>query len=258
MSQRQRLNKIIKLLEVQKDGAAVSELSNILKVSEATIRRDLNTLESKGYARRTHGGAVIKEHLPPEPPVLQRIRTNQLEKQKIGAFAASLVEDGETIYIGTGTTALEVAKNLLDRQSLKIVTNSLLVINEIVKKKHTGIKLISLGGIFRYSEQSFIGYIVEQGIKELHPRKTFIGSRAISLSNGLTSDYLPEVSTDRAIFASSIEVIVVADHTKFGTTSTAHVVPLTQVSKFITDDGLNKNIYNQFSENGIKILFPNI
>lgn len=224
-----------KILEMLADNASVrvSELSKSLGVSEATVRRDLDSLHEMGRIQRVHGGALPAEKAAPEPPVVLRAHENSDEKRRIGKAAADLVKDGETVFLGTGTTILEVARNLANRRNLTIVTNSLSVINALAQAE--GITLIATGGLYRPSELSFIGHITDLALNELRPQKVMMGIRAISLIDGLTNDYLPEVSTDRVIIQSAPEVILVADHTKFGKVSTAFVASLTSIHKIITD-----------------------
>jgi DeoR/GlpR family transcriptional regulator of sugar metabolism len=212
MLNQERQQKILE--QVRKAGAVrVSQLSEGLSVSEATIRRDLDMLHESGFLQRTHGGAVVANLASPEPPVIQRMTENILAKERIGKAAAKLVRDGETIFIGSGTTAREVARNLSDRRNLTVITNSLLVMNTLSQTENNAV--IALGGLLRRKELSFIGYLTEQMLRELHPQKVFMGIYAVSLRFGLSNDDLSEVATDRVIIASASEVILLADHTKF-------------------------------------------
>jgi DeoR/GlpR family transcriptional regulator of sugar metabolism len=246
-----RDQKILQILQ-RNTRARVSELSEWLKVSEATIRRDLGRLYELGQVQRIHGGAILAERAAPEQPVVQRMEEQAEEKRRIGQAAAELVEEGETIFIGSGTTALEVARHLVGRKDITVITNAFTVIDVLSQEK--GISLISLGGFLRRSELSFIGHIAEQGLQELRPQKVFMGIRAASLADGLTSDYLPEVSTDRVIIHSAQEVILVADHSKFGKVSTALVAPVTAVQKLVTDDQTPQQIIAGIRELGIEVL----
>src|SRR4051794_28712198 len=109
--------------------ATVGELSQYFKVSEPTIRRDLDKLVSTGKVRRAHGGAIALEKAAPEPPVIQRMQESAEEKSRIGLAAAQLVKDGETIFLGSGTTTLEVARHLVDKKNLTVITNALTIAN---------------------------------------------------------------------------------------------------------------------------------
>jgi DeoR/GlpR family transcriptional regulator of sugar metabolism len=230
----------------------VSDLSKTFNVSEATIRRDLGRLQKSGKIMRFHGGAFYHEPAKPEPPIIERAMEQSEEKKKISSAAADLIEDGETVFIGSGTTTEILASNLKGRQNITVITNSLLVVNQLVDE--TDIVLVQVGGNLRRTERSFIGYLAEQAIKEMRPSKVFIGIRSISLTEGLTSDYLPEVSTDRIIINSAPEVILLADYTKFGKVSTAFVCSLGEISKIITDTSTPSSIIAELKKGGIVVI----
>jgi DeoR family transcriptional regulator of aga operon len=232
--------------------ATVAELSERFDVSEATIRRDLEKLDSEGEIQRAHGGAVAVERAAPEPPVVHRMVENEEEKRRIGRAAAQLVQDGDIIFLGSGTTTLEVARNLDDKKNLTVITNALNVVNQLAGKQN--ITVIVTGGLFRHSELSLIGHITEQALRELCANKVIMGIRAISIEEGLTNDYLPETMTDRAIIQFAPEVILVADHSKFGKASTALVAPITSLQKIVTDAGISPQIVADLRARGIEVI----
>lgn len=247
----ERDRRILEILH-KSSRVRVAELSAWLGVSEATIRRDLDKLHELGKVRRIHGGAISVERAAPEPPVLQRAGENAEEKSRIGRAAAALIQDGETVFIGSGTTTLEVARNLLGRTGLTVITNAFTIVDVLAQAEN--LSLISVGGLLRRSELSFIGHITEQALRELRPQKVIMGIRAISLVEGLTNDYLPEVSTDRVIIQSAPEVILVADHTKFDKVSTALVAPITAIHKLVTDDKVPPQSIELLREKGIEVI----
>ena len=223
-----------------------------LGVSEATVRRDLDRLQQQGWLQRTHGGAVLVARAAPEPPVLHRTGENADEKRRIGKAAAALIQDGDTVFIGSGTATLEVAKHLVGRERITVITNAFTVTNTLAQEE--GITVLSTGGFVRSSELSFIGYIAEQALQELRPQKVIMGIRAISLTDRLTNDYVPEVSTDRVIIRSAPEVILVADYSKFGKVSTAFVAPVTAIHKIVTDSRTPSEILGQLRRMGIEVI----
>ncbi len=238
----ERQHRILQILE-KAPGVRVSELSSSLGVSEATIRRDLDHLHDTGLIQRIHGGAVLTVRAAPEAPVLQRSADHSEEKRRIGKLATSLILEGDSVFIGSGSTTLEVARNLIGRRNLTVITNALTVVNTL--HQEDGIAVVLTGGVLRSSELSFIGYLTEQALHELRPQKVIMGIRSINLSEGLTNDYLPEVSTDRVIIQSAPEVILVADHSKFGKTSTALVAPINAVSMLVTDSGIDSAVLSE-------------
>jgi len=241
------------LERVKRQGSlSVAEIVEQFSISEATARRDLETLASEGKLQRVHGGALSLHQAPPEPPILQRENWQREEKQRIGQAVAGLIGDGETVFLGSGTTVLEVARNLKKRNNLTVISNSLPVLDTLSGQPE--ITLISLGGILRKSELSFIGHITEQSIRDLHADKVIIGIHAISLEHGLTNDYLPETMTDRAILQMGQKVVVAADHTKFGMVSTSRVAPVEIVHTIVTDTQVPQEFIESLRAKNIEVI----
>ena len=242
----------IRILIDNEQRITVSQICEIFNVSEATARRDLETLSEQGKVQRVHGGAIKVQHAPPEKPFLERSTVQAEEKKRIGVAAAELIHDGDTVFLGSGTTVFEIAKNLHSKQNLTIITNSLLVIQELSVDED--ITIISIGGILRKSEHSFIGHISEQTLKELRADKVIMGIRAISLDQGLTNDYLPETMTDRAIMSMGNKLIIVADHTKCERVSTVFVAPLKGVDILITNKETSEAFLQSVRERGVEVI----
>lgn len=247
----ERQREILRLIR-ERRRATVAELSERFGVSPATVRRDLDVLEGEGVIRRSHGGAVVAERAAPEPPIIQRMMENEEEKRRIGQAAAKLIQDGETIFLGSGTTTFEVARHLVGKKNLTVITNALNIVNLLAEQPD--ITVVVTGGLLRHSELSMIGHITEQTLKELRANKVIMGMRAISVQEGLTSDYLPETMTDRAIIQSASEVILVADHSKFGKVSTVLVAPVTAVHRIVTDSAAPADIVAELRKLGIEVI----
>lgn len=161
-----RQNQILDLL-ARNQRITIAELCNKFSISEATARRDLSSLAEIGKLQRVHGGAISLTQAPPEPPILLRENEQQNEKKRIGIAAAALVKDGETVFLGSGTTVLEAACSLRQHTGLTIITNSLPVLNTLSGVPE--LSIIALGGEFRSSELSFIGHITEQSLARSMP-----------------------------------------------------------------------------------------
>ncbi|HVN14530.1 MAG TPA: DeoR/GlpR family DNA-binding transcription regulator [Anaerolineales bacterium] len=247
----ERQKQILSLLTKQ-GSLSVAEIVEQFSVSEATARRDLETLASEGKLQRVHGGAIAVEKAPPELPILERASEETDEKVRIGRATAGLIADKETVFLGSGTTVLEVAKNLRDRKNLTVITNSLPVLNTLAGIKE--ITVISLGGMLRDSELSFIGHITEQALAEVRVDKVVMGTRGISLEHGLTNDYLQETLTDRAILKIGREVIIVADHTKVNRVSTVLLAPLEVMNIFVTDSLTEKKFIQSLKKQNINVI----
>ena len=247
----ERQNQILSLLTRQQ-RLSVAEIVEQFAISEATARRDLESLASQGKARRVHGGVMAVEQAPPELPILERESEQLDEKIRIACATAGLVSDKETVFLGSGSTVLEVARHLRNRHNLTVITNSLSVLNTLVGIK--GITVISLGGMLRDSELSFIGHITEQALAEVRADKVIMGTRGVSLEHGLTNDYLQETLTDRAIMKIGRTVIIVADHTKVNRVATALLAPLDSVHTFVTDAKADKKFIQALKKNGIQVI----
>jgi len=234
------------------ERATITEICEEFLVSPATVRRDLEALELSGHLRRFHGGALAVKSAPPEPPFATRSAMQEAEKQRIGQATAALIENGETLFLGSGTTVLEVARNLRQHRGLSIVTNSLLVMNMLAQVPE--MTLVALGGILRSSEQSFIGHLTELTLSELHVNKVILGIRAIDLEAGITNDYLGETQTDRKILSIGREVILVADHTKCERVANVLLAPLSVIHTFVTDTQTPPEFTTALQEQGIRVL----
>ena len=230
----------------------VAEICRRFGVSEATARRDLEALAEAGRIQRVRGGAIPVRTALPEPPLLVRMHTHQDLKQRIGRAAAGLVRPGESVFIGSGTTALEVARHLVGVPGVTVITNSLPVLNLLAAEKN--ITVIGLGGMLRSEELSFIGSITERALAEVRAEKVFIGIRGISLEHGLTNEYLPEVLADRAILKVGRQVVVVADHTKLGVVAPVFVAPLEAVHTVVTDADAPSEFVEALRERGMQVL----
>lgn len=241
----------IRRLVEEKGQISVAQLNQILEVSEATIRRDLEQLAAQGWVRRTHGGAVRVEPAPVEPPIKQRLAKNAKEKQSIGRLAASLIRDGETVFLGSGSTVQAMVPHLLQLSNLTIITNSLPIINQIARNNT---ELIVIGGMFRASEQSMVGHVAEQAVREFRADHTFMGIHGIDFERGLTSDFLPEAVTDRAILGIAPHCVIVADYSKFNRVSSVFLAPVAAANTVVTDDKTPSSTISELRNAGIEVL----
>lgn len=247
----ERQKQILSLLSKQ-GRLSVAEIVEQFSVSEATARRDLESLATEGKVQRVHGGAIAVEEAPPELPILEREIEQADEKVRIGRVTAELIADNESVFLGSGTTVLEVAKKLRDRKNLTVITNSLPVLNTLAGLKE--ITVISLGGQLRDSELSFIGHLTEQALAEVRVDKVIMGTRGISLEHGLTNDYLQETLTDRAILKIGREVIIIADHTKVNRVSIVLLAPLDAVHTFVTNEQADEKFIQSLKKQDIKVI----
>ena len=251
LSNVERQERMLRFVE-QRQRVTIADICDQFGVSVATARRDLEVLAERSSVRRVHGGALAIHRAPPELPALQRAGEQADEKRRIGQAAAGLVADGETVFLSSGTTTLEVARSLRRQRRMTVITNSLLALNELADTPD--ITLVGLGGLLRRSEMSFIGHITEQALAEVRADKVIIGIRAIDAEQGLTNDFLPETMTDRAIMRIAREVIVVADHSKCGRVSAAFVAPLSAMRTLVTDSGTPPEFVDALTAQGIRVV----
>jgi DeoR family transcriptional regulator, aga operon transcriptional repressor len=247
----QRLEKIKEYI-ARSGRAGIAELGDLLKVSQGTIRRDIDKLASAGAVIRLHGGAAWPEIPKLEPPIYQRGNVNLAQKQMIGKKATELIQEGETVFLGSGSTVLELARNLRSRNGLTVITNSLPVLNTL--SDCPDINVIVTGGFLRHSELSLIGHFVEKSLAELRADKVVIGIHGIHLEHGLTNDFLPEAMSDRAIIRFSKKVIILADNTKLGKVKPSFVADLSVVSEIVTDAGASVDFVAELNRLGIHVV----
>jgi len=251
ISNAERINRILEIIE-EKKKVSVEMVCNEFNVSHATARRDLDHLHKRALITRVHGGAIALKKSQPESPLFQRMEIQTENKKKIGAAMAALIQEGETIFLGSGTTVFEVAKNLRERQELTVITNSLLVINELITC--SGITLVALGGIVRHSEHSMIGSIAEASLAGLYVDKVIIGIHGIDIEQGLTNHHLPEAVTDRKILEAGKRIFIVADHTKLGVVSVSKVAPISIVDTIVTDESISTELVTELKRMDIRVV----
>jgi DeoR/GlpR family transcriptional regulator of sugar metabolism len=209
-------------------GSSIAQLADELGVTPSTVRRDLQRLAREGRVIRTYGGATLgapagrsSAHDPTLPA-----------KRAIAREAATLVQDGTTIAISSGTTALAFARELLDRR-LTVITNALDVATTLWDRD--GIELIVLGGVVRPRMHSMLGHLAELATNELRADTLFMGIGAISVEQGLMNDSVPEILIDRALRRMARSVVVLADATKLERVEPGFVFGLDEVDVLITD-----------------------
>jgi DeoR/GlpR family transcriptional regulator of sugar metabolism len=245
-----RLEKIKEYI-AKNGSASIVELGGLFQVSEGTIRRDIDKLADAGSVIRLHGGASWPETARLEPPIYQRGNVNAEQKQWIGRTASDLIQEGETVFLGSGSTVLELARNLRTRKNLTVITNSLPIVNAL--SDCPDINVIMTGGLLRHSELSLIGHFVEKSLSDLRADKVVIGIHGIHLEHGLTNDFLPEAMSDRAIIRFSKTIIIVADSSKLGKVKPSFVAELGVVSRIVTDGGASPQYVAALNAMGIRV-----
>jgi DeoR/GlpR family transcriptional regulator of sugar metabolism len=227
-----RRSLIIKAVE-DRGSVTVLDLADRLQVSMMTIRRDLVELEREGAIRRVHGGAVSARGRAYEPLFHLRAAVMPEAKTQIGRLAAELAVDGDSIALDVGTTTVEVARALLGKRNLTIVTPSLHIANLFLN--HADTRLIVTGGIARAVEGSLIGELTAYAFRQLHVDRLFLGVACLDAAVGMTEFNWEDAIVKQQMIASAKEVIVVADSAKFDKVAFAHVADFGQVHRLVTD-----------------------
>jgi DeoR/GlpR family transcriptional regulator of sugar metabolism len=229
----------------------IEDLCRRLKVSAATVRRDLDQLERSGAIRRVHGGAVSVESRLEEPGFADKTSLAAREKRRIAEAALTFVEPGDTIYLDGGSTVLELARLLRDRTNLTVVTNSLHAAHELCGR---GPRLILIGGELRRLSQAMVGPLTRLVLHELHLDKAFMGTIGFALKEGLTTTDPSEAFTKEVVMGQARQVIVLADSSKAGKVSFASAGRWDNIDILITDKQVGTGLSRELIKTGIKLV----
>lgn len=243
-----RRNRLTEVVRVR-GFASLPDLANELAVSESTVRRDLDYLEEIGVAQRTHGGVFYTGPSPKLAHFDQRQSMNWDKKRRIAAAAARLIDDNDTILLDGGSTTYELAQLLVGRP-LQVVTNSLPVANLFTS---SDADLVILGGYVHSRTGVTLGPYANQMLAGLNVRRAVISVAGLN-ERGLYNSNLLLVETERAMMHSAEEVIVVADSTKFGHTSLAHLCPLDEIDSLVTDAEIAQEWKTRLADAGVRVV----
>lgn len=234
----------------------VSDLSEILKTSEATIRRDLKSMEDEGLLRRTHGGAIANVSAAFEPKISDLALEHVDEKRTIAQFAYSLINDKDAIIIDSSSTGHMLATCIRENssKSITVVTNAIKVAWELMDLLH--VDLIMVGGQIRNNVFSCIGDIAERTLANLRVDKAFIGINGINFADGagFTTPNMFESQIKRSMIKASKQVYILADSSKFNQSFLSIVCPISAVDYIITDSGVSKETIDQSVTFGVELL----
>ncbi|HEY8457740.1 MAG TPA: DeoR/GlpR family DNA-binding transcription regulator [Actinopolymorphaceae bacterium] len=242
-----------RILDLVRANGAVSlrEIARAVRSSEVTVRRDLRALEADGLLNRHHGGATLAGDLTREPTYAQKAAVASAEKAAIAELAAALVEDGDAIVIGPGTTTEAFARRLTRHTELAVVTNSLLVAQALAGSPR--IEVVLTGGTLRGSILALVGSAAEQSLHGLRVRRAFLSGNGLTAERGLSTPNLQVANVDRALAAAAEEVVVLADHTKIGVDTMVQTVPPDEIDHLVTDDDASRDELDQLGSRGVRL-----
>lgn len=241
----------------RRGGVRVNELTRRLNVSDMTVRRDLDALARQGVIEKVHGGAVPVAEATAHEPGFEAKSTLELSaKQDIAREAARMAVPGSAIALAGGTTAYALAQRLVDVPELTVVTNSVQVADvfhaaqraSAAASPRPGAATVVLTGGVRTLSDTLVGPVADAAIRSLHFDVLFIGVHGISVEAGLSTPNLAEAETNRRFVQSARRVVVIADHTKWGTVGLSSFASLDQVDSLVTDAGLSQGSRAQMSE----------
>ena len=250
MLNEERRRAILELLN--HDGRVlVKDLAPRFNTSQVTIRKDLEVLHSRGLIHRTHGGALpVPVGALLDPSLREKEKLHRKEKQRIGASAARLVKEGESVILDSGTTATAVARALHEFRNLTVITNAVNIAAELAG---TAIEVILTGGILRENSFSLVGPLAEETLRRLSADILFLGVDGFDVNFGLTTPNLLEAKVNRVMMEIAKRTVVVCDASKFGRRSLSLIAPPSMVHQAITDSKIAKSDLKALEDAGIEV-----
>jgi Transcriptional regulators of sugar metabolism len=252
-SSKERRNKMLEMLRGQKK-IMVTDMAEFFEVSEVSIRNDLQYLEEKQLLLRVKGGAVNVNASSEydDLSIGKKQQSHAEEKRIIGAVASDFIQDGETIILDSGTTTLEIARNLDKFTNLTIITNGINVAEELAR--YDKFSVIVLGGYMRSVSLSTVGMTAESTLKNYYVDKLFLGVDSFNIDKGFTTPNAEEASLNRAMIECAREVIAVFDSSKLEKRSFAYIAGMDKVNCIITDSGISAESSERIERAGIKLV----
>jgi len=234
----QRYDLIQKHLAVYKI-ATYASLAELLNVSESTVRRDLEWMEEQGVLERTRGGAILNQHIRAEAEYIQRAQRFIEEKRLIGKASAALLEPGDVVFINSGTTTAQIIQHIKSVPNVTVITNNT---SPMTDMRDLDFELVIIGGTYLPLSKSIIGPFTTDNLNRLYATKCFIGVEGISLKYGCTVSTFAEAEIIRMMIEHTQEqVVIVADHTKWGSVSNHLIARIDQIHTLVTDEGFDVN-----------------
>jgi DeoR family transcriptional regulator of aga operon len=248
-----RRERIVSLLREQ-GSVQIPALAQLFGVSTQTLRKDLNFLDRKRICTRSTGGAILHSGSvsAAEDAIDVKRARFAVEKVNIGKRAATLVCDGESVLLDSGTTTLQVARHLDPKHSLVVVTNDVGIMNELLARER--VQLVFLGGTLRRKSLSFYGTQTERTVQDLHVDKLFLAADGVDIEKGITTHFELEAQLNRIMCEAAREIIVVADSSKFGRVCLHKILAPQRISKLITDAGIPVQAREALTRSGVEVI----
>lgn len=247
MSVSERRAAVLEIL-AEDSHVGVADLARQLGVTVVTTRADLAALEEEGFLVRIHGGAMPAYH----PKILERVRKDKDCKALIAKAAAAEIQSGDTVMISAGTTTALIAKYLLGKRDIHIVTNNTLLLT--YARTNPQLRVTLVGGEFRAAEEGIIGPMAIASLDQFHVAKAFIGIDGASSKQGFTAHFVETADLVRKMAEQADEVIAIADSGKFGTPGFARILPFYGVDTLVTDQDLSDEFETELTSADVRII----
>ena len=242
------------LQKLMMDGkVVVNELAEKYEVTEETIRRDLEKLESEGYAKKTYGGAVRNDNMTSELPYTVRKQTNVSGKKYIAEIIGSLISDGDSLLLDSSTTALFTVKSIFNKSNITLVTNSVEILLDLPQGHDWNI--VSTGGMYRSESMAFFGAAAEDVVSKYFADYAVLSCKGIDLEKGITDTRETFANLKKFFIKSAKKVILAVDHTKFDKISFVRLGELEDVDVIVTDVEPSEKWKNLLKEKGIELYY---
>ncbi len=233
--------------------ASITELSNLVETSEATVRRDLEQLENENFLERTSGGAIHQTRMNLESTYDTRAISFPDEKVQIGARAASMIADGDVVFINSGSTTTQILNHIPRDAHITVITNNMTAFSEF--EKDVNYEIILLGGNLNKKVSAVTGQFALSNLSQVYADKLFFGVDGISPKYGCTVPTNSEAEIIRMMIKRTRGLVaVVTDHSKWGVVSNFEVASLEQINTLITDNGIDQDAYGQLFSHSVDII----
>lgn len=229
----------------------VEQLRHRFNVSEVTLRRDLEILESQNLIRRVRGGAVPNTAPPLETLFQVKLESCIEQKREIALAAASMVEDGQVVILSAGTTTTYIARELVRKKELTVVTTAINIGAELAAHEH--ITLVMVGGIVRKGSYASVGHLADETLSTMHADFAFVGADGIDVQAGFTTPNLMESRTDSIMLGAASKGIIVADSSKFGKVTFSPILGVQSPYMLITDSLGSPDYVMQLRDAGCRV-----
>jgi DeoR family transcriptional regulator of aga operon len=247
----ERRKQILQIVH-SKGRVKVNELADLFNISAVTIRIDLNELHRRGLLLRSHGGAVLPDTILRESPFHERLQAHSEEKRRIGAMAVTLIDDGETIILDSGTTTLEIARHIKKKQGLQIITNGVNIAAELLDARDA--RLFIVGGMVGWQSASITGSISEGMLEQFSADKLFLSGAGCDPDFGVSDAYVEETMVNKAMMRISREIILVADASKFSKRSVSRIAAFSEIDTVVSDTSLPLETQEKLRSMGCNVI----